>query len=356
MAKYQLIRDLLRERIFNGSYPADTALPGFRELAAELAVSYVTVSNAIKELTAEGLVEPVRGHGVYVREPSRVVPTVNEGQIGLIMPTGGDLFGNFFSAMLAALEAYRGVRAVPLANQTIMDQWTELERRERFESFLASGFQALVIDGTRHMDFRILQEMRQLANNLTFVFRYDSALEIPDANFILPDYVKVGRLAAEYLLARGVERLVMLSFERQDEVKNRVMGVRSDAYDCRIFDGVEGVMREHGMDILESGLILYEEPEKIPELLKGKRCGFIGVGDSRIKMVYQEASRLGMRAGKDFNAVGLFNTSWCEVFEPYLTSISVNEERIGRLAVRSALENWRGRKITIEPQLIIRNS
>lgn len=54
--------------VSNGDFPPGSRLPSVRELASELAVSPVTVSQAYRSLQAKGLIESMPGSGTYVRE------------------------------------------------------------------------------------------------------------------------------------------------------------------------------------------------------------------------------------------------------------------------------------------------
>lgn len=53
----------------NGDFPPGSRLPSVRELASELGVSPVTVSEAYRELADRGLIESVRGRGTFVLRP-----------------------------------------------------------------------------------------------------------------------------------------------------------------------------------------------------------------------------------------------------------------------------------------------
>jgi GntR family transcriptional regulator, transcriptional repressor for pyruvate dehydrogenase complex len=77
----------LRRRILLGHYRVGAALPGERDLAAELEVSRLTLRSAISHLEAEGLVRAVHGSGTRVLDHRE---------------TGGlDLFGHLASMVLS---------------------------------------------------------------------------------------------------------------------------------------------------------------------------------------------------------------------------------------------------------------
>jgi len=58
----------IRQRIANGTYPADTQLPPMDDLAAELQVSRGTVAAVLRKLAAEEppLVRVIPGYGSFV--------------------------------------------------------------------------------------------------------------------------------------------------------------------------------------------------------------------------------------------------------------------------------------------------
>ena len=63
---YRQIVERISDLIRGGQLAADEALPSIRELAAELAVSVITVKKAYEDLTASGLVVQQQGRGTFV--------------------------------------------------------------------------------------------------------------------------------------------------------------------------------------------------------------------------------------------------------------------------------------------------
>lgn len=69
---WQDIADLLRDAISRGEYPPGTTIPKEVELMAMHGAGRETVRRAVIQLTAEGLVEPIRRRGTVVRaRPTR---------------------------------------------------------------------------------------------------------------------------------------------------------------------------------------------------------------------------------------------------------------------------------------------
>jgi DNA-binding GntR family transcriptional regulator len=70
MALWHDIADVLRDAISRGDYPPGTTIPKETELMAAHRAGRETVRRAVIQLTAEGLVEPVRRRGTVVRTRS----------------------------------------------------------------------------------------------------------------------------------------------------------------------------------------------------------------------------------------------------------------------------------------------
>jgi len=80
------VTDQMTQRIISGQWPSGEALPGVRQLAAELGVSVLTVREATRTLIANGMLESRHGSGTFVLapEPDRdVVPwMLGSGDVG----------------------------------------------------------------------------------------------------------------------------------------------------------------------------------------------------------------------------------------------------------------------------------
>jgi len=75
---YQAVALDIRERIAGGEFSDGDRLPTVRELAREYETTTVTVSNALKELDREGLVERKAGSGVFVKHVDNINFPLND--------------------------------------------------------------------------------------------------------------------------------------------------------------------------------------------------------------------------------------------------------------------------------------
>lgn len=66
---YAQIKEVLRERILNGTYKVHGQLPSESEISAIFSVSRITVRQALSDLQSEGLIFKIPGKGTFVAKP-----------------------------------------------------------------------------------------------------------------------------------------------------------------------------------------------------------------------------------------------------------------------------------------------
>lgn len=63
---YRQLRDMVVERIIDGSFPEGEAVPSVRQVATDYQINHLTVAKAYQELVEQGLLETRRGMGMFV--------------------------------------------------------------------------------------------------------------------------------------------------------------------------------------------------------------------------------------------------------------------------------------------------
>lgn len=71
-APYARIKQYLKDELSRGRWPPGEAMPSDAELVAQFRVSRMTVTRALNELRAEGLIERVQGVGTFAAHLARV--------------------------------------------------------------------------------------------------------------------------------------------------------------------------------------------------------------------------------------------------------------------------------------------
>ena len=64
---YRQLRDLVAQRIMDGSFPEGEAVPSVRQVASDYQINHLTVGKAYQELVDAGLLEKRRGLGMFVK-------------------------------------------------------------------------------------------------------------------------------------------------------------------------------------------------------------------------------------------------------------------------------------------------
>jgi len=75
---YRQLRDLVVERILDGTFAEGEAVPSVRQVASDYNINHLTVAKAYQELVDDALLEKRRGLGMFVVEGARKALTNNE--------------------------------------------------------------------------------------------------------------------------------------------------------------------------------------------------------------------------------------------------------------------------------------
>jgi len=76
VAPYARIKQHLKDELSRGRWPPGAPMPSDAELVAQFGVSRMTVTRALNELRAEGLIERVQGVGTFAAHLMRVASTL----------------------------------------------------------------------------------------------------------------------------------------------------------------------------------------------------------------------------------------------------------------------------------------
>jgi GntR family transcriptional regulator len=75
---YRQLRDMVIERVIDGSFPEGEAIPSVRQVATDYRINHLTVGKAYQELVEMGLLEKRRGLGMFVAPGARNSLTSDE--------------------------------------------------------------------------------------------------------------------------------------------------------------------------------------------------------------------------------------------------------------------------------------
>ena len=77
---YRQLRDLVIQRVIDGSFPEGEAIPSVRQVATDYHINHLTVGKAYQELVEMGLLEKRTGLGMFVAPGARTALTSDEQQ------------------------------------------------------------------------------------------------------------------------------------------------------------------------------------------------------------------------------------------------------------------------------------
>lgn len=348
--KYEKIAEALQKDILKGVLAPDSKLPTTAELAKKFNVSYVTMSNAIQLLQTNGYVNAIQGNGIFVNSD---MPQKNTKYIYWHAPIEGDLYGRCFRAAQDALEDtnYRLIPAI--SHERLLN--IALENPKKAEKLLkdycANPF---IIEGTRHFPFSLLKKVNPSGRGIYFLLHAECRQEdFPEAVTVVPDFRQTGMIAAKRLHSLGVEHLFVLSYENISEKEMQLADNPAFTYEKLILDGVNEYAAQNNLPPAE----IYRTRDKHIadfehlEPLFEQKCGFMAIGDNRAHTLYRYAKKNNIEIGKTWHVIGMGKTDWCDIMEPHLESVSLEEIPLVRRLITELINNTHSKYIELPTQL-----
>ena len=366
LPKYYQIGESIREQITAGNFRPGEKIPTCRELSEYFKATLVTVSNAVRRLENDGHIRRIRGSGMFVSVPDtaanakKAVDGIKK--VGLAMHARGDLNQKLVETLIHDLGKH-DIYTLPLPS--ILPNTSFCLGEKCLKNNIATGLDSLVIEGTRHTPYKMLLKYQSDLRQLNFLIHYNSIIDFPDANIIVFDYAKAGRLAAEHMIKAGREKFIFLTYAKLPESERKRNGCRSDieCNDMAVLNGMKTVLLEAGLP--ESSITIIRDAHPLSKkrnttdfttLLKQGPLGIFALGDFRTVQIYKAATKMGLDFKRNLSIVGCYNTSWADVLHPTLTSIAVNESEIARLAADCIINRKTGQRMIVEPELIVRET
>ncbi|MFA6931281.1 MAG: substrate-binding domain-containing protein, partial [Lentisphaeria bacterium] len=346
-------------------YVRGSQLPGTRELSSRFGISYLTVSNTLQVLEDEGYVKRLQGKGTFVTEPQAAF-VEGKTKVGYLVDINISIFGKLFAAVQEVLNG-QPFYNIPL--HAAFGAATPIEQAEEWlDQAMQNRYHSLVIYGDRHFPYRHLSNYLTDFEQLNFVIFDSCSLPFGNVNRILSDIKQAGYLAGQYFLGQGRRKLAVLGLQRLDEMYCRRMGIYINNYVHLLLDGIECAYNEAGLDFYQH-VRLIDGPtggipandERFQRELRGcfeDECeAILAAGDFRTPAIYRMATEMNVTIGRDVAVMGMLNSvATCELMEPTLSSISINEREIGHLTAQALQEKWKNETILVKPELVIRNS
>lgn len=285
----------LRGELEQGLYPLHARLPTAAELGARFATSRNTILRALERLQAEGYIEPRQGSGCFVLKTGK--PAAMSRTLAAMFTFDTD---SLIAVQNRAME--RGFLLCVYSRTTL--GWDPAPERAFLERVRAERHLGLLACLTPTPPVNDTQLRSMAADGIRVLHIEPYAMTPPEQNYLLPDYVRGGGLAATTALLRGFKHLVFA-------------GTAQDWPSARLFrqgfdEAVEAHLgpynpRRHYLEYPTGTDVNPEAAGRLAKLLKACRRGtaFVCRSTDMAAGIQEGLSARGWVPGRDFLAVGV---------------------------------------------------
>lgn len=349
--KYEEVTDKLRELILSGQINGDQ-LPKEEDILKFFNVSRITVLKAMDLLVKEGLLTRVKGTGTFINRDSASNPVELMHRMAIVaMQTSGHYYSKLYESVKYNIQEHN---LFPISYNISAGNFDCLIKMSNLNSLLNSHIKGLLIHGGGYWRNSVLANRTGLRS--VFLDYYDSDGN-PPWGAVLVDYEHGGYMAAKHLLESGRRKLMLVTNKNNITIEMTAAHMANHprwqlnagcqravaefpGASCR---WVSCFPADEDFDLIAAG-IASAKPDGIicnSDHIAVKLCSFV--------------LRSGMKVPEDIAMIGCYNTPWTYESEVPLTSIDVQPETLGRMAVELLLG---GRKEIIchKPVLHIRRS
>ena len=329
-----------------------------KDIAAELGVSVVTVSRALRnrpdiaEETKAKILERVKRLNYRPNLTARSLVTGRSSLIGLVVP---DLIHPFFGEIAKGLSNKLQEKEYYLIVSS-SESDPQLEQNE-VEHMLAHHLDCFVVASCRK-DTDSLRRISEAGVPLVLVDRSFPGFR---SNFVGVDDVKVGELATEHLIAQGCKRIAHIRGPATSVGNSRVQGYRN-------------ALARHGIAVASNYVVACGEASDSDGETRGRRAmeeilalkprpdGLFCFNDIIAVGAMERALEAGLRIPQNMAIVGCGNFHYSSKLQVPLSSVDQKSREIGERAAKMIMTllekppSARSRSVILEPELIARES
>ena len=313
--KSQELAERLRAQIAAGELRPGDRLPTFVEMRARHGSLPATTERVYNLLEQEGLIDRIKGSGVYVAAPDE---PARHGIVGFYAP-GVDDFGiyPYWSRFMDGM--HRGLAHSDA--EILLLRASSREAWERVDGIIALG------EGAEHL-------LDRMPIKIPFV---TVMAGIPGVPGVVTDDFQGANTAVRHLLSLGHRRIAHLSDAYLG--KTPISALRRAGYEAALRAyGIEpqsawyGALRQDAVDFRERARLSMNEWLAKGWLQTG--CTAILAQNDRVALGIVEVFRAaGIAVPGDVSVVGFDSTAECELCLPRLTSVAVPLENIAHRAM-----------------------
>lgn len=362
LSKYYRIAEDISEKIHSGKYSVGSRIPGNRELVRQYGTTIATITSALRVLSERGEIESVRGSGIFVKNINvkKNIP-LQKKNVASILPSG-----HFFDtiSMIFSNNLYLTDEMIQLNHATILwDRFFTRDSKAAMKSIsylLEKGYDRLILQGDWFFPFKDFFKIKERFVQCATIALWETDFEIPGMNKILINWEAVGSLGARHLINNGHTNFILQLYSKKTHLQARYGFVLKR--EAAMYAGVVKEMLKHHLDpeknlyISRNKNISTSFDQASLQKFKEGFTGIIMAADAEAQIVYEYCRENKIEIGKQLGIVGIYNTPWCEIFYPKLTSICLCEEQIGNELARIIKNDLRDENVLIQPELKIRKT
>jgi DNA-binding LacI/PurR family transcriptional regulator len=330
--KYQEIVASLRSAIEKGVYAEGARLPSEFDLVKQTGASRPTVSRALRELQAVGLIRRRVGSGSYVLKST---PATQHKLFGLLIPRLGDT--EIFESICGeiAREAEKGHYGLlwgdlsqSVAKQLVAERTCEPYIRQHVSGVFFAPLELSA--GKDEVNQRIAQTFNEAGIPVVLLDR--DLVGFPNrSNFDLVgvDNFAAGYTLARHLIERGSKRCLFVAQPLSAEtVQGRITGAQAALMDANRSPAADWVQL---IDVNDINAVR-------PMMDRLKPDAIICANDKTAAELMQVLAKLNIRVPQQVRVVGVDDVRYAKLLSPALTTIHQPCQAIGEVAMQTMLD------------------
>lgn len=330
-AKYEEIRQWIKDKILDGSFPVGTKIPSENELSEQFGYSRQTVRQAIGTLEADGYLIRSKGSGTYVHRPSKRTNEKATMRIGLITTYFDDyIFPGIIHGIEEVLSENRYSMSLGITHNKQSDEENCLKQ------MLANGIDGLIVEGTKSALPNVNSMLyREIADKgIPIVFINGFYRDYCDS-YVVMDDIKAGEMLMEMLISKGHTRIGGI-FKSDD-----IQGLRR-------YEGMQRAAKRHGISITDNSVIWYTT-EDFTYLFDGNMdeailsrlndvTAIICYNDQTAASLIKMLGKYSFKIPKDYSIVSFDNSFLADEATYNLTSVIYPSQEVGYKAASLVLQ------------------
>jgi DNA-binding LacI/PurR family transcriptional regulator len=361
LSKRDQMLHVLQDGLRSGRYAPGARLPTEAELSARYGISKNTIREAVATLVTAGQLTRIQGKGTFVRAPAQPPRPVR--RCALFVQAQGHVYDPQAKALVCELQQ-RGIVPLMFDLHDLLRQPAAHLAEAALATVLDQGVDAIITDHEPRWIPDYCLRQATPCPRLVLINHLPIA-PAPGVAVIAPDYQLGVALATRHLVALGHDRVLLVlhrnRYARPDQPLEQGRGEYHD-YVRGYHDGL-GRRRTPRYLLLDTEFAAAGDRDALRKALTARHrpTAVCAVGDYRAKCVIDVARELGLRCPQDLAVTGFYNTPWADHVAVPLTSVSIAEEEIARLAVQTLAhelpaERQQQQPLIVPPRLVLRQS